>query len=49
MKHTGVPIPQLMYGQMLQKVTEREKQLIADPKETEVRAIFKGRAERPQR
>jgi cation/acetate symporter len=42
-KHTGNPIPQIAYGQALQKVTEREKALTADPKEQEVRAILKGR------
>ena len=44
-KHTGIPIPQLVYGQVLQKVTEREKVLTNDPKEIEVRNIFKARAE----
>jgi cation/acetate symporter len=43
-KHTGIPVPQLVYGQTLQKVTEREKQLINDPKEKEVRQIFADRA-----
>ncbi len=45
MKYTGNPIPQIAYGQVLQKVTEREKVLTADPKEIEVRNIFKARAE----
>lgn len=44
-QQTGVPVPQLIYGQQLQKVTEREAQLIADPKEQEVIAIFKARSE----
>src|SRR5512139_2198668 len=44
-KHTGNPIPQIAYGGALQKVTEREKVLTADPKEQEVRAILKGRAD----
>jgi len=44
-KHTGIPVPQLAYGQVLQKVTEREKVLTNDPKEIEVRNIFKGRAD----
>jgi cation/acetate symporter len=44
-KHTGNPIPQIAYGQALQKVGEREKQLTADPKEKEVRDILKGRAD----
>jgi len=44
-QQTGVPVPQLIYGQQLQKVTEREAQLIADPKEQEVIAIFKARSD----
>ena len=43
-KQTGFPIPQLVYGKVLQKVSEREKQLTDDPKEKEVRAIFANRA-----
>jgi len=43
-KHTGIPIPQLVYGKVLEKVTAREEQLIKDPKEIEVRDIFKNRA-----
>jgi cation/acetate symporter len=43
-KHTGVPVPQAVYGTVLQKVTEREKELNADPKELEVRKIFRERA-----
>ena len=44
-KQTSVPVPQLVYGFQLQKVTEREKQLLADPKEKEVIAAFKARAD----
>jgi cation/acetate symporter len=44
-KQTSVPIPQLIYGQQLEKVTAREAELIKDPKELEVRAIFKARAD----
>jgi cation/acetate symporter len=44
-KQTGVPVPQAVYGAQLAKVTEREKQLRDDPKEKEVIAIFKERAE----
>src|SRR5512141_2785626 len=33
LKYTGNPIPQIAYGQLLQKVTEREKVLTNDPKE----------------
>src|SRR6266496_2843425 len=45
MKYTGNPIPQIAYGQVLQKVTAREKVLTADPKEIEVRNIMKARAD----
>ena len=44
-KQTGVPIPQLVYGYQLEKVTAKEKQLIDDPKEKEVIAIFKKNAD----
>jgi cation/acetate symporter len=43
-KHTSVPIPQAVYGKVLERLTEREKQLTADPKEQEVRKIFADRA-----
>ena len=45
MKQTGVPVPQLIVGQQLAKITERERQLLHDPKELEVRALFKARAD----
>jgi cation/acetate symporter len=45
LKHTGNPIPQIAYGQVLAKLTEREKQLATDPKEIEVRNILKARAD----
>ncbi|MCA3000477.1 MAG: cation acetate symporter [Rhodocyclaceae bacterium] len=44
LKETGIPIPQLVYGTVLEKVTGLEKQLTADPKEQEVRKIFADRA-----
>ncbi len=44
-KQTGVPIPQLSYISQLAKVTEKEKELRADPKELEVIKIFKERAD----
>ena len=44
-KQTGVPIPQAIYGYQLEKVTAKEALLIKDPKELEVRAIFKQRAD----
>ncbi|MBK8767232.1 MAG: VC_2705 family sodium/solute symporter [Burkholderiaceae bacterium] len=43
-KQTGVPMPQLVYGKQLEKVTQLEKRLIEDPKEKEVREIFRRRA-----
>ena len=43
-KHTNFPVPQLVYGKVLEKVTAREKVLTADPKEQEVRKIFADRA-----
>ena len=44
-KHTGVPIPQAVYGFTLDKVTAKEAVLLKDPKELEVRGIFKARSE----
>ncbi len=44
-KQTSVPVPQVVYGYQLQKVTEREQQLINDPKEKEVIAVFQARAD----
>ncbi|WP_332777106.1 sodium:solute symporter family protein [Polaromonas sp.] len=44
-KHTGVPIPQAVYGYTLEKVTAKEEVLIKDPKEIEVRNIFSARAD----
>jgi len=43
-KQTGVPLPQFVYGKQLEKVTALEQKLIDDPKEKEVRQIFKDRA-----
>ena len=43
-KHTGIPIPQLVYGSVLEKVTAREKVLTNDPGEKQVRQIFADRA-----
>ena len=44
MKHASFPVPQLVYGYTLQKVTDLEKKITADPKEIEVRKIFADRA-----
>jgi cation/acetate symporter len=43
-KQTNVPVPQVIYGYQLQKVTQAEAKLISDPKEIEVREIFKQRS-----
>ena len=43
-KQTSVPIPQAIYGFQLEKVTAAEKKLTNDPKELEVRDIFKQRS-----
>ena len=43
-KHTSIPLPQLVYGSVLEKVTAREDQLLKDPKELEVRKLFADRA-----
>jgi cation/acetate symporter len=47
-KHTGIPLPQFVYGKVLEKVSAREEQLLKDPKELEVRNIFKARADEAQ-
>lgn len=44
-KQTGFPIPQLVYGYQLEKVTAREAELMKDPKELEVIAVFKERSD----
>jgi cation/acetate symporter len=44
-KQTSFPIPQLVYGYQLEKVTAKEKQLIDDAKEKEVIAIFKKQSD----
>jgi cation/acetate symporter len=43
-KQTGIPVPQAVYGNQLEKVTALEQKLIDDPKEKEVRQIFRDRA-----
>jgi cation/acetate symporter len=44
-KQTGFPIPQLVYGYQLEKVTAKEKMLLDDAKEKEVIAIFKKQSD----
>ncbi|WP_219339126.1 sodium:solute symporter family protein [Tepidicella baoligensis] len=43
-KQTGFPIPQLIYGQQLQKITERERELTEDEAEIQVRMIYQHQA-----
>lgn len=44
-KQTGIPVAQLVYGSQLQKIGVKEEQLLKDPKELEVRGIYKARAD----
>jgi cation/acetate symporter len=44
LKHANFPVPQFVYGTVLSKVTEREKELVKDQREIEVRKIFADRA-----
>jgi cation/acetate symporter len=43
-KQTSVPVPQLVYGYQMEKVTALEEKLIKDPKELEVRKVFADQA-----
>lgn len=45
MKFAGNPVPQVAYGSVLPKLAQREAQLAADPREAEVRATFRARAD----
>jgi cation/acetate symporter len=44
-KHSDNPIPQVAYGKLLPQLSAREAVLQDDPKEAEVRAIFRQRAD----
>lgn len=44
-KVTGVPVPQIMYGQVLQKVDALETKIFENPSEIEVRRLFRERAD----
>jgi cation/acetate symporter len=44
-KQTGWPLPQLVYGQQLHQLAERERELMHDPAELQVRAIHQQRAD----
>ena len=43
---TGNPVPQVVYGQVLQKVTQLEDRLFDTPAEIEVRKLYRERADR---
>ncbi len=43
-KQTGVPLPQAVYGYQVQRITERERELVQDPREITVREFFASRA-----
>jgi len=42
---TGVPVPQMVYGQVLEQVTKLEHQLFDAPSELEVRELYRERAD----
>jgi cation/acetate symporter len=44
-KHADNPLPQVAYGAVLPKLALREAELLRDPNELQVRAIFKARAD----
>lgn len=44
-KVTGVPVPQIMYGQVLQKIELLEHRISSDPAEIDVRRLFLERAD----
>ena len=43
-KQTGFPVPQVIYGYQLEKVTALEKKLLVDPGELAVRKVFAERS-----
>jgi cation/acetate symporter len=44
-KVTGVPVSEIMYGQVLQKIDAEEKKINANPKEIEVLGLWKKQAD----
>ena len=48
-KVTSVPVPQLVYGEVMVKLAEREKELLADPAQQIVRDAYTERAQDLQR
>jgi cation/acetate symporter len=47
-KDTGSPFPQAVYGKVLAQITAREEALLADPKEQQLRALLRQRADEAQ-
>ena len=45
-KQTGVPVPQLVFGQQIERVGELERALVADPREREVIGLLRADADR---
>jgi cation/acetate symporter len=45
MKHADNPLPQLAYGAVLPKLAARERELLGNASELQVRAIFRARAD----
>jgi len=44
-KVTGVPVSEIMYGQILQRIDKKEKEINANPKEIEVMGLWKKTAD----
>ena len=44
-KVTGIPVSEIMYGQVLQKIDAEEKKINANPKEIEVLGLWKKQAD----
>jgi len=44
-KVTGVPVPQIVYGEVLQKVAVLETRIFQDPAEVEARRLYRERAD----
>jgi cation/acetate symporter len=44
-KVTGVPVPQIVYGEVLQKVAALEERIFEDPAEIEARSFYRARAD----
>jgi cation/acetate symporter len=44
-KQTGVPMPQAVYGYQVQKISERERELISDPGEQQVIQVLQQRVQ----